>query len=384
MELRNKTILVLSPQSWGTMFLSKHHYACTLEKRNNRVYFLDPPEMNNTFGKSQIEMNSVNGYENLKVIHHRPWFSKHLYFHCPALYQILMRRHINKIIRCINQPIDIVWSFDIGNLYPLRLFSQPKLRIFHPVDEPLTKNAIAAAEHSNIIFSVTKEILHKYAHLNVPRFLINHGVSELFFKKPIVNLIHDQIRVGFSGNLTRRDIDRFTLLRIIQEHPACEFHIWGVYDAMKSNIAGNNDPDTHSFIQELQKQKNIILYGPVPTSDLVVGYAEMDLFLICYDIQKDQSKGTNYHKVMEFLSTGKPVVSNNITAFNNSDDLVYMSPERDSNLSLPDIFSHVVSNLKQLNTTALQEKRRSFAYDNMYERQIERIESILKINLKDV
>jgi glycosyltransferase involved in cell wall biosynthesis len=377
-ELRNKTILILSPQMWGTMFLSKHHYACSLAKRGNRVYFLNPPEYNKNLLKTQIETEEVDGFEHLKVIHHRPEFSNLFYFHSPFLYGFLMQRHVKKILQVIQEPVDIVWSFDIGNLYPLRFFSKSKMRVFHPVDEPLTTNAIAAADHSDIIISVTKEILNKYAHLSVPRYLISHGVSDHFFKLPISNTVHKQLHVGFSGNLTRQDIDRNTLLRLIKDYPEIAFHFWGVYDSRKSNISGGGDTDTCAFIQQLHEMKNVKLHGPVSTEILVGGYSEMDLFLICYDIQKDQSKGTNYHKVMEFLSTGKPIVSNNITAFHETQDLVYMSPERDSNKSLPELFRYVITNLNQLNSDALQTKRRAYAYDNLYDKQIDRIEAILQ------
>ena len=38
-------------------------------------------------------------------------------------------------------------------------------------------------------------------------------------------------------------------------------------------------------------------------------------FLICYDVKKDQSKGTNYHKVSEYLVYGRPIVSNYVSAY---------------------------------------------------------------------
>ena len=61
----------------------------------------------------------------------------------------------------------------------------------------------------------------------------------------------------------------------------------------------------------------------------------MDAFLICYDVLKDQSKGTNYHKVLEYVSTGKIIVANNISTYENEPALVQMVKERDSNDKLP-------------------------------------------------
>ena len=65
--------------------------------------------------------------------------------------------------------------------------------------------------------------------------------------------------------------------------------------------------------------------------ELAVAYQNADAFLICYDVIKDQSKGTNYHKVLEFISTGKVVISNNITTYYNNPHFVQMVKESDNN-----------------------------------------------------
>ena len=43
MLLRNKTILIISPQQWDGLMLSKQNYAEELTKLGNKVYFLPPP-----------------------------------------------------------------------------------------------------------------------------------------------------------------------------------------------------------------------------------------------------------------------------------------------------------------------------------------------------
>jgi hypothetical protein len=378
MDLINKNILIISPQDWGTMKISKHHYSTELAKKGNKVYFLNPPQVHSFFKKAKITCDFNTGHKNLTIISHNLGFSKYFYFHSPCLYNYFISRHINKLLKHINCPIDIVWSFDIGNLYPLRYFNNVKLRIFHPVDEPLNQNAIKAAEDADILFTTTKEIQNIYAHFDIPRHVINHGVSEIFFKHALQTTHQKKICVGYSGNLTRPDIDRTTLLSIIQNYPVIDFHFWGAYDLVKSNISGSDDADTRSFIKKLKEFNNVKLYGAVTAEELIKGYNEIDLFLICYDIQKHQSKGNNYHKTMEFLSTGKAIVSNNITAYQETKDLVYMCPERDSNKSLPFVFESAISTLKYINSEELQNKRRAFAYDNRYSRQVERIETILQ------
>lgn len=45
-SFNNKTILIISPEPWGKMMISKHHYALELAKLGNEVYFLNPPNNN--------------------------------------------------------------------------------------------------------------------------------------------------------------------------------------------------------------------------------------------------------------------------------------------------------------------------------------------------
>jgi glycosyltransferase involved in cell wall biosynthesis len=372
--LKNKTILILSPQSWGKMFVSKHHYAVELARYGNTVYFLNPPEQEKN-KRSGIDIESTALHPDLYIIHHRLSFPYNLKFRFMPLFHFLMKRHIKKILQAMEHKPDIIWSFDLGNLYPFRFFPEKAIKIFHPVDEPLNKTALQSARGAQFIFSVTREILEKYSAFSVPKHFINHGVSEVFlkqhsFKRPA----GDPVRVGFSGNFLRPDIDRPVLLQIITENSEIIFECWGSYEVSQSNIAGSDDKDTREFIASLKAATNVILHGPVSSERLAEEMQQMDVFLICYDILKDQSGGTNYHKVMEYLSNGKVIISNNITTYKDENGLIEMVSERDSNYAMPKLFGNVVNNLNYYNNAVHIAKRISFARQNLYLRQIERIE----------
>ena len=60
----------------------------------------------------------------------------------------------------------------------------------------------------------------------------------------------------------------------------------------------------------------------------------MDAFLICYDVEKDQSKGTNYHKVMEYLAYGRPIVSNYVSRYASDIDNFIMPEKAEMRLQL--------------------------------------------------
>ena len=374
MQLTNKTILVISPQAWGQMYLSKHHYALTLAQRGNTVYFLNPPKQGNYGSKEQVKIVSLK--ENLYIIEHTIGFPYNLRFHALPLFHWFMKFHVRRILTKISKPLDIVWSFDQLNMYSFRFFDKSTLKIFQPVDEPGDKKALKSANGADIILSVTKEILSRYSHLNIPQHLVNHGINEDFLSTQLNTPAHQQIHVGFSGNLLRDDIDRETFLQIVRENQLIVFECWGCYKDHQSNIGGQESSPSRKFIESLKKY-GVILHGPVSSIELAKELNRMDAFLICYDVNKDPSKGTNYHKVMEYLSTGKIVISSNITRYEDNPELVLMVKERDNNKSLPALFRTVIQNLDFFNNQSLQEYRREFAKQNTYTRQVEKIEHIL-------
>ena len=377
-SLKNKAILILSPQSWGKMFLSKHHYAIELAKRGNTVFFLNPPHQHGfMFSRSVVTISPSDVQSNLYFINHQLFFPYHLKFHWTSLFHLLMKIHVRKIIEKIEHPIDIVWSFDLGNLYPFSFFPKTTYKIFHPVDEPLNQVAFRSAIGANVIFSVTKEILDKYEFIDVPKHFVNHGVLDAFLGnvKPYVG--NNPIRIGFSGNLLRKDIDRAVLLKIIKENQTCLFEFWGSYRQEQSNIGGDEDQSSKEFVSELEGCNNVRLHGVIQVEELASEIHAMDAFLICYDVLKDQSKGTNYHKVMEYLATGKLVISNNITTYANQPELVSMVVERDNNRSLPELFKTSIRNLKTLNRIELISQRIKFASENTYSKQVILIENLI-------
>ena len=375
--LKNKTILILSPQAWGTMFVSKHHYAVELAKYGNKVFFLNPPDAKL---RKRIEIRPIQTSPDLFVISHRLNFPYNLKFHAIGIFHWLMKLQIKKILQSVGNKIDIVWSFDLGNLYPFKFFPQTALRIFHPVDEPMNTDAFHSANGAEIIFSVTNEILDKYNNLTVPLHFINHGVSEDFLNQSIKEQKSGNLRVGFSGNLLRNDIDRPVLLQIISENPQIVFECWGSYQSKDNNIGGVMTSEASLFISSLRNFPNVILHGAVNALSLAKDYQQMDAFLICYDIKKDQSKGTNYHKVIEFLSTGKVIVSNNISTYRNKPSLIEMVENRTNNDDLPRLFKKVMQHLSVYNSDKAQAERRKFAAENSYQMQLVTIEKLISIH----
>lgn len=377
MNLTDKAILVISPQAWGTMFLAKHHYAIELAKRGNRVFFLNPPDQNQMSFPSTVHVKPSGVHPNLHLIEHKLFFPNWLRFKAEGLFYALMQFHVNKIKQQLPE-LDIIWSFDLGHYYPFGFWGKKAMKIYHPIDEPLNHFALEAAHDADVMFAVTREILEKYPNIHVPKHFIQHGVEGEFLEHANPEkAVGSPIHCGLSGNFTRSDLDRATLLRIVQENPEVMFECWGSYRSKDSNVGGGDSAELQQFIATLQSQSNIIMHGPVSPHVLAQELHRMDMHLICYDIQKDQSKGTNYHKIMEYLSTGRVVVSNNVTTYASRPDLVCMPAERAHNDDLPRIFKQVIEQVSNYNSPEKQRTRIDFARDNIYPRQLDRIEQCL-------
>ncbi len=380
MIFKNKNIIIVCQQDWGEMFVSKHHYAVELAKLDNNVYFLNGPDQRKILKKGEVQINESK-YKNLFIVTHNLSFPYILKFKARWLYNFFIKKHINKILKKIDQDIDLIWSFDLSDTIPLRYFSGSYKKIFMPVDEPQDKTAIAAAKSADIILSVTNEIIEKYATYNIPKFSINHGVAEIFINKNISENTNNPIRVGLSGNFLRPDIDRETLLKIIESNPNVMFECWGPIDNTKSNLMITTDSGTLNFTGKLKSLSNVIAQGVVGSNILSEKIKQVDCFLICYDINKDQSKGTNYHKILEYLASGKVVVSNNVTAYKEDPDLVSMPLNRNNNYELPSLFLSVIKNIEKNNSIQKQAYRIDFAKNHLYSMQIKKIQTLLSSSL---
>lgn len=86
------------------------------------------------------------------------------------------------------------------------------------------------------------------------------------------------------------------------------------------------------------------MHGMLTPNQLALELRRMDLFFICYEVTKDQSKGTNYHKVMEYLVYSKPIVTNFVSSYTYLADRIFM-PETIENTELPNLFESTLQRL---------------------------------------
>jgi hypothetical protein len=124
------------------------------------------------------------------------------------------------------------------------------------------------------------------------------------------------------------------------------------------------------LIEWLKAQPNVYLIGPVHATKLTSYLREYEVFLLCYTAEHNKEELANPHKILEYLSTGKVVVSSYIDEYKNKEELLEMANHRSE---LPDIFNRVIRNLAFYNGANKSTTRIQFARENTYSKKLDTI-----------
>jgi hypothetical protein len=370
MEFTNKTILIISPNFWGKMMVSKHHYALELAKKGNIVYYLNPPDLK----KDYFEINKVA--DNLYLIDYKPIFRGQQYLP-KFLFNFLVFIQVKFIELKVKKAIEVVWCFD-NSIYLNLSYFKARYRILFIADKLGKACLLKIAKYADLIVSVSENLFEHLQQYNRRLLLVHHGLAGYFAHNQHMDETgqRDTIRAGFIGNLFKKALDRGVFRKIITDNPTVIFELFGAHIMAESNLSGFKSKESIDFVEYLKNQKNVVLKGVVEPERLSKELSRFDLFLFVENPQVDHNQSANSHKLIEYLSSGKVVVSNHVLSFKDRRDLIAMPNEMD-NQNLPVLFKNVIQNLEYYNNSELQKKRIAFALDNTYEKQIQRIEEKL-------
>jgi glycosyltransferase involved in cell wall biosynthesis len=359
-NLIKKTILIISPESWGTSHVSKHHYALELSKEN-LVFFLNPPSSDNTSIQHNKNLWILNYRQIIRGINRLPSFLRNKF----------NRFMINKILLTGNiRILDIVWSFDSYRFQNLHLFNS-QLRIYHPVDVHKTSLEKEICKSASIVFTTCELIKTRLKTYNSNIYNIGHGLSDRF----IIESANEKrkegpLKVCMMGNLQRR-IDYPLLFRLIEDNSTIEFHFIGPY--LDSNLS--REQLFRDEINHLRSYSNTCLHGPIDHEKLPILLNDMDVFLILYRDDENPATLANPHKVLEYLSTGKVILSNFMEEYKDREDLLVMTKNRKK---IPQLLSEIINNIYLFNSSDKKKKRRDFAIKNQYQKKIRDINFLLQ------
>ena len=288
----------------------------------------------------------------------------------------LMKLEWEHISKLINAPIDIIWSFDPFRFQDLHLL--PALfKLFHSVDLVKSPWAEYTARHSDLVLASNSKILERYRDLKVRKYLLGHGLSRNFFlhrDQPDSFQIEKKGRpaIGYSGNLLIEYLDREILLDLVRSNPDCDFYFFGPYT--KSNLTPKFKNQSSEFVSQLMQQENTILLGAVPNAQLFHYLYQMDVLLICYNTRLYSDAVADSHKVLEYLSTGKTVISSYMSSYEQYPNLIEMTND---NTKLCQVLRKVLGELEEYNSKSKADVRMQFALDRSYRKRIEEIENVM-------
>ena len=376
-----KTYLLISPQPWGKMFLSKHNYAIELAESGNKVFFLNPP----TYKKFSTKLNLRVSEErpNLFLVDYDLSTPVHvLRFKARGVFDLIINnslvKQINKLAR-----FDELWCFEPNIFSNFRPFNAKKKLLFI-VDQHDNTTLRRLANESDGIATISSLIMDFFDFSDKPKLLLNHGLNQRFsslakerLKTGLSSQLHQPIKVAYVGNLLQGNrMDYETIKLIVTQNPTVEFHIYGPYEEKDNTLGSTLSDGLKGFLGFLKQSKNVFLHGIHPQSKLALDMQEMDAFLTCYNYLTDYNKSSNCHKIIEYLSTGKACISNRIMMYENTEGLLEM-PLEYTNENLPALFKHVVENLEEYNQPEKQRRRIQFALENTYKKHIDTITSFL-------
>ncbi len=368
------------------MYISKHHYSVELAKLGNNVYYLEP--VNLGFTRKISVKTPIDELSNLKVISYSiPWLINLLRFKLRFLYNLIMPFLVKRLLQGLNVNFDIVWCFET-NIYSNLHWFKSAFRIFHPVDLLCYKHQLDVAFSADLIVTVSETIISSLSNHKGKVFFINHGLGSDFVdkakqklnskEKNIDNLVN-RVKVGFAGNLFRDDLNREFIFKVVTKYPDIKFHFWGPILPSDSNLGAEDNKSNSEFIHFLNCQSNVSLNGIVRGEYLAEALMDCDILLLPLKNSK-MYDGSNSHKIIEYLGTGKAIVSHFVSSYRNTKLLEMAIDDNWQNILLT--FQDTLVNLKNINSHNRQIERIEFALSNSYLNQIFKIEHLVNQTLE--
>lgn len=362
MQLKGKNILLISPEPWDHIFVSKHHYAIHLGRRNCQVYFLNPPSSKKEILKT--------GYPNVWEVNYAG-FPKGLRFFPTSLQRYYIKKSFKAIQRLCKLEFDIIWSFDNSVFFDFGAMPEDVVKISHIVDLNQDFQTEKAASTADICICTTELIKKRLLQFNKNVYKINHGLSlrktEFIASLPGVN----KVKAMYVGNLAMPFLDWQCFDMIASSNRTIDFILIG---SGKDEVCEEKNW-MHLYKVLMHQRENVYFLDKVPSEQIHAYLSVADVLLVTYqdNHHKDQA---NPHKMMEYLSSGKMIVATKTEEYAAlaKQGLFLMSNQ---NKEFSYLFETAIQNLEKWNSIEKQKLRQTFALENTYDKQIDRIEGLL-------
>ena len=353
--LSQKKILLISPQAWDHLYVSKHHYAIHLAARNNKVFFLNPPA-----GHDAVEGTAYKGLWSVKY----HGFPKGLRRYPPVLQRYFFRKNFKKLEKLCGVTFDLIWSFDNSVFYDFQALPKRLYKICHTVDFNQNFQTKKATKTADICFCTSEAIKQRMIAFNLKTFKINHGFSPVKNYGRATIPGNNAIKCFYAGNLDIPYLDWHLIETLVSRYPHADF------------IFAGNWEEKSNRMTSLMAKDNFFYLGTIEASNLVAYYLSSHILLVCYLHEQYLDQLSNPHKMMEYLASGKIIIATWTEEYRaHNERLLLMSKTTDEFCAN---FEKVLYNLEYWNSENLARDRKSYALENTYQKQVERIEGLIE------
>jgi glycosyltransferase involved in cell wall biosynthesis len=359
--LKNKNILIISPEPWGKSMLSKHHYAVALVENQNNVFFLQTANADEniaaTYKKKDVHL--LNDHYTVRGARYIP----------SALRKMIYRNKVKQICKDAGVQFDLIWSFDNSRFFDLDAFGSA-FTIHHMMDYHTDYQTRTASESANLCLGVTTGIVEKLKQYNPRSYFIHHGYNpQLSEHFPLPE--YNGKKALYTGNLLMQFVNWPWMINLVKNNPEVHFFFAGSYGL------GNLNPHINNLQLEQVKivasYSNVTLLGECRPEEIQSYTRQVDILFFAYKANEFPNIVANSHKIMAYLASGRPVVSHKIKEYEGK-DLIYMCEDEGEFLNT---FRNIIDHPEIFATEDIIRKRQLWALDNTYQRQIERIDSLI-------
>ncbi len=360
MDLRNKNILIISPEGWRGLHMSKHHVAQGLVVRGNRVFWWGPVRAHHHHIPPPEELG-------VREVHARHWFKG-----VNRMPPFINRWYYGRIIRALERNagvrFDIIWCFDTSRM---QVFPEhPAFRLLHLVDYDILYSGHGLMRTAHLIVTTADPISEKVRTIapDTPIHKVGHALDARWLKD---NANAPEPRrtvprtVVYSGQFYNTYIDWPALLEVADDHPQLEFRYIGIVDPHYPS----------KEFQLLRTRPNVTFMGLRTKDDLIPLVREADILTFCFMTDSKLLERANPHKVLEYLSTGNVIVGSRTLEYDGREDLMIQSIERQEFVPR---FHEAVLRFTELNTREARMKRIAYATERTIAHLLDHIERLIK------
>jgi hypothetical protein len=260
--------------------------------------------------------------------------------------------------------IGTVWLFENSRFFDMA-FAGDRLKIYHQVDLNQAFHPELAAATADVCLCTTDLIRERLLAVRSDVHKIHHGTAVPANSDKAPNLQPFDapgLHATCIGNFELPYLDVDALVGLISRFRDVTFHLVGGY---------GRDSD---LFQRCGRARNAIWWGKVPSSSLSRILDQADIHLVCYLSRDFMEQLASPHKMMEYLLSGKVVVSSYTDEYKDKRHLLEMA---DPDQPIAEVFKQVAADLEGYNAASRQAERRAFALENTYPKQLARIERLV-------